>query len=248
MSGNINKDCIGFPFATVEKNKLYLNDKAVEDGFDTFNTKNNQKIQIIPNKTRERDVIYVFGASGSGKSYWIKQYLQEYHKMYKNREVFLFSSLSDDKAFDSLKFVKRMKIKEEKFMSTDLTAEDFKDTLCIFDDVDVINQIKTRKKVMELLNNLLETGRHYNVSVIYTSHLASNGLESRRILNEAHMMVCFPTNISGRASKYFFENYLSLNKDQIIKLKNLPSRAVCFIKSFPQLIVWETGASLLKSF
>jgi len=248
MIGHLNFEDIGQPIARIEKKIIYLNDKPVEDGADELKTKNGAVLQQIPNKKKERDVLYIYGQSGSGKSYYIQQYLKEYHKMFPKNSVFMFSSLEKDPAFDKMEYMKRIKIKEDAFMGADLTSKDFENTLCIFDDCDVITLKKVRMKVMTLLNNLLETGRHTKTSVIFTSHLSSNGLESRRILNEAHSITLFPANLNGKSSKYFLDNYLGFTKEQIKKIKDLPSRAITVVKSYPQVILYEGGACLLKTF
>jgi hypothetical protein len=248
MIGHLNFEDIGQPIARIEKKIIYLNDKPVEDGADELKTKNGAVLQQIPNKKKERDVLYIYGQSGSGKSYYIQQYLKEYHKMFPKNSVFMFSSLEKDPAFDKMEYMKRIKIKEDAFMGADLTSKDFENTLCIIDDCDVITLKKVRMKVMTLLNNLLETGRHTKTSVIFTSHLSSNGLESRRILNEAHSITLFPANLNGKSSKYFLDNYLGFTKEQIKKIKDLPSRAITVVKSYPQVILYEGGACLLKTF
>jgi ABC-type dipeptide/oligopeptide/nickel transport system ATPase component len=248
MSGHLNFDEIGQPIARIDKKTVYLSDKPVEDGADELKTKNGAVLQQIPNKSKERDVLYIFGQSGSGKSYYIQQYLKVYHKTFPKNDVYMFSSIDKDPAFDKMEYLKRIKIKEDAFMGADLTSKEFENSLCIFDDVDVITIKKVRVKVMNLLNNLLETGRHTKTSVIYTSHLSSNGLESRRILNEAHSITLFPANLNGKSSKYFLDNYLGLTKEQIKKVKDISSRAITVVKSYPQVILYEGGACLLKTF
>ena len=247
MIGHLNFEDIGQPIARIDKKVVYLSDKPVEDGADEIKTKNGAVLQQIPNKKKERDVLYIFGQSGSGKSYYIQHYLKDYHKMFPKNDIYMFSSLEKDPAFDKMDYVKRMKIKGDEFMNADLTAKDFENSLCIFDDCDVITLKKVRSKVMTILNNLLETGRHTRCSVVYTSHLSSNGLESRRILNEAHSITLFPANLNGKASKYFLDNYLGFTKEQIKKIKDIPSRAITVVKSYPQVILYEGGACLMKT-
>ena len=41
--------------------------------------------QLIPNDGVARDICYVTGASGSGKSYFTKQYADQYRKIYPKR-------------------------------------------------------------------------------------------------------------------------------------------------------------------
>ena len=76
-------------------------------------------------------------------------------------------------------------------MTEDITAKDFQDSLVIFDDTDCITDKYMKFKVNGILNSLLETGRHFNSSVVYTSHAACNGNDTKKILNECHSILCF---------------------------------------------------------
>jgi hypothetical protein len=62
----------------------------------------------------------------------------------------------------------------------------------IFDDVDVISDKRIRDGVYNLLNQVLEIGRHFNITCLMTNHLPSNRNDTRRILNECHIFVYFP--------------------------------------------------------
>ena len=53
--------------------------------------KQGQHFQLIPNISVNRDICYVTGASGSGKSFWTRQYAEQYKKIYSKREIYLIS-------------------------------------------------------------------------------------------------------------------------------------------------------------
>ena len=127
--------------------------------------KPNLHFQPIPDKNIERSITYITGASGSGKSYYTKMYVDEYKKLYPKREVFLISSLSDDSSIDKIKGLHRVKL-NEKFLTTEISAKDFKDCCVIFDVTDCLTDKRYRLKVAEVLNSLLETGRHFNCDMI----------------------------------------------------------------------------------
>jgi len=183
--------------------------------------KPNLKFQPIPDKNVERSIRYVTGASGSGKSYWTKNYAEEYHRIFPKRDVYMISSLRDDPSIDKLKYIKRLKIHEPAFINDDIQAGDFKDSLVIFDDTDCLQNKVLKKKIDAILNAILETGRHFNTEVVYTSHLACNGLDTRRILNECKSVTIFPNGLGGKAMKYLLDNYFGLDKEQIKKIKKL---------------------------
>ena len=207
--------------------------------------KPNEHLQLIPNTNAERDILYITGASGSGKSYFTKKYLEQYHAKFPKRPVYLFSSLTDDKTLDSVKYLKRIKLSPE-LISDDLGAADFKDSLVIFDDTDCLQDKRMKLKITGILNAILETGRHFNTSVIYTSHLATAGNDTKRILNECNSITIFPSSLGGRALKYLLESYLGLDKHQMKKIKKAESRSVTICKTFPMIVLEEHAAYLVK--
>jgi len=185
------------------------------------------------NKDTERQILYVTAPSGSGKSYYTKQFIEDYHKAFPKRPVYVFSALDCCATLDKLKYLKRIKIKESKFLNMELNAIDFKDSLCIFDDCDVISNKHIKLKVFTLLNSILETGRHSRVSCVFTSHNANMGLDTKRILNEAHSITLFPRNMGNRQLKYLLGEYLGFDKNEIKRIKKTNGRWVTICKSYP---------------
>jgi len=243
----LNFEDVGKMIAKVnDKKVLYLNATPIEGGTDEFCAKGDHTIQHIPDKDTERSVLYITGQSGSGKSFYTAQYIKEYHKCWPKRDVFVFSSLADDSTLDKLKFLKRIKIKEQPFLSADVGASDFKDSLSIFDDVDVISNKEIKAKVFKLLNEMLEIGRHFSISVIFTSHNATMGLDTKRILNECHSVTIFPRNLGGKTAKYLLDSYLGVDKDQIKRIKRANSRWVTILKTYPQVCLSEKCAWVLN--
>ena len=81
--------------------------------------------QQIPD-SKERHILYITGASGSGKSYYSADYINQYIKKNPNNEIYLFSSVSDDKVLDKIKKLKRVNINNEDFLHTEFDIDDFK--------------------------------------------------------------------------------------------------------------------------
>jgi hypothetical protein len=202
--------------------------------------------QPIPNPETERQILYITGSSGSGKSYFTRKYCSEFAKLFPKRQIYLFSSIAEDDSIDSIKGLNRMKLTPE-FLEENWEIEDFRDSLVIFDDTDCITDKKTRLKVNGILNMILETGRHTNTYCIYTSHLACAGNDTKRILNEAHSITFFPATAGGRTLKYLLESYMGLDKEQIQKVKHLPSRWVTVCKSYPKCILSEKDVFLINA-
>jgi len=228
------------PILCVESKKESIrpfNDLVLKDG--------EGKIQPIPNPEQERQILYITGASGSGKSYFTRQYCAEFQRIFPKRQIYLFSSINDDSSIDEIKGLQRIKLTPS-LLKEELTAEDFKDSMVIFDDTDCITDKAMKLKIGGILNSILETGRHFNTYCIYTSHLPCAGNDTKRILNEAHSITFFPHSLGGRSLKYLLESYLGLDKEQIKKIKSLPSRWCMVAKTYPQVVISEKNAYLVS--
>lgn len=221
----------------------------VRSGFEEYSLQNsrgeNYHMEVAVNTSIERQIIYIAGASGSGKSYWAKKYIESYQKAYPKRQVFVFSALTDDSSIDKIKDLQRIKLTDA-ILQDELPSSEFADSLVLFDDVDTIQNSKLRKKVMDIQNDILQTGRHHNVSAIITNHVATDGKATRLILAEAHVITFFPAMMPQRTLKYLLENYMGLTKEDITKVKNLPGRSVSYIKGFPRVLVSNKEVMILK--
>ena len=66
-------------------------------------TSNDSKFQQVANTSKERDILYITGCSGSGKSTHTRKFIEELRKGKKDIPIYLFSSLPDDESLDSVK-------------------------------------------------------------------------------------------------------------------------------------------------
>jgi energy-coupling factor transporter ATP-binding protein EcfA2 len=204
---------------------------------------NDSKFQHIPDTTKEREILYITGPSGSGKSTYTRKYLEQYKKKFKNRPIYLFSSLPSDESLDKVQ-PKRIKL-DETIHTDPIAVEELKESICIFDDIDVISDKKIREGVYTILNQVLEIGRHYKIHCVVTNHLPTNGKDTRRILNEAHTVTYFPHSAGGKI-KYMLEEYVGLDKKQIAYMKRQNSRACTIFKNYPQCYLLEHEIGLLN--
>jgi hypothetical protein len=191
----------------------------------------------------ERLIVYCPAASGSGKSRWSAMYSEQYHQKYPKREIFLFSRLGQDEAFDKLKYVKRVKL--EKMIDNQIEIEDLKDTLCIFDDVEAIESKILLERMLNLMHRVLTMGRHTGTSVIFCKHIACDRKATADILNEAHIICVFPHAGSKGPLNYLLDNHLGLTKEQKEKVRNVDSDWVAISRSTPPIAFHETGSFAL---
>lgn len=246
----MNTEKIGNILAEI-KNKKTNKSRIIYNEFDDSNIKNymldiklsnDEVIEQIPNKNSERDVLYITGASGSGKSYYCKNYLLQYNKSYPTRPIYIFSSLIEDETLDNAKIknFRRINLNEE-FLQTDLQLSDFKDCCVFFDDCDNLSNKRLKTKIFNILNTLLQTARHTNTTVIVTSHLPTNGFETKIILAEAKTITIFPSRLGSRALKYLLNDYLGLDRNDIKLIKKLKTRWYTIFRTNPLIGMSEQG-------
>ncbi|MFM7990125.1 MAG: hypothetical protein ACKPKO_63500, partial [Candidatus Fonsibacter sp.] len=76
--------------------------------------------------------------------------------------------------------IKPKRIKLDDSLHTDpIKVQEFRESVCIFDDIDVISDKKIREVVYNTLNQILEIGRHFKIHCIVTNHLPTNGKDTR---------------------------------------------------------------------
>lgn len=257
----LNFEKIGIPICEIKQNEtkkkgtfLYMASPEEKDevhsGFVSMSLSTPKykdfHFELAVNDTQERQIIYVTGQSGSGKSYWTRRYVEAYKKAYPSRDIYLFSCINEDASIDKIKDLKRINLTPD-LIAEDIQAEDFKDSCVIFDDCDTIIDKAMRKKVLQIQGSILQVGRHHNVSAIITSHVATNGAETRLILTEAHAIVFFPNNMSARSLKYLLESYMGMDKNEIKKIKELAGRSVTFVKTFPKCVVSDKEVYIMTS-
>jgi len=254
---SLNFDKIGRPLAKINgsgrlKNQVVsVDDKDECQGYDdvktfsSFQLKNNDKFSLIPSD-KERDVLYIVGQSGSGKSTFASGFIKEYKKKHKNNPVYIISNVNEDKVLDDIPNIKRIDV-DETLYEDPIDYNNFKDCLVLFDDDASIGDKKIKEAVLTLKNQLLECGRHNNCSVICISHMASAGIETKKMLLEANMFVYFPHSGAGRNLTYVLTDYIGLDHKQIKEIKQMKTRWACVFKNYPMIAMTEQKIFLLNS-
>jgi hypothetical protein len=201
-------------------------------------------IQPLPrfNKTER---VFCAGQTECGKSYWCKMYLNQMVKVHPDKKIFLFSDVEEDPEIDDIKNLIRFKLDDDLAKKTSIDLSNFDNSICLFDDIDSIQNKLVFKFVQNLRDSILRRGRHNNISCIITSHLITNYGDTRIILNECNSIVLFCRSGSSYQIKYLLSKYVGLDKEQINKIMNLPSRWVKIQKNVPLYITYEKGIYLL---
>jgi hypothetical protein len=213
------------------------NDKSIELPDDaTF--------QPIPDPDpKVRQVWYVAGQSGSGKSYFARGIAENYKKLYPDREIYLISKLQEDETLDKMKIGKPKRISLQSLVDDPVDLEEFKDCLVIFDDWDTLDK-PYFQVVHKLIEDLAIMGRHTCSSMLILSHYLTNYSKTRLILGEAQCLVLYPLATSQKALKYVCEHYGGMDKEDIAGLKKR-GRWVLIHKNYPSYVISAHEANLL---
>jgi len=222
-------------------------EKTLDSGEKTYQdiTLSSGKFQPTMNYNKERFVGYIVGSSGSGKSYYIKEWVKQYKKRFKKNPVYVLSSLSEDETLDEIK-PKRV-ILDDAFAKEKIDLEMYRDCLVIFDDTDTITEKHIKDAVYKLMNSILNTGRHFNTSIWCVNHTPTGSkAETKVILNEAHTITFFPANMNRQLS-YLLENYCNLDTKAIKKIMKMEHRWITIYRMYPQVMIADNHITMLRN-
>lgn len=200
---------------------------------------------ILPSPDpQKREVFYIAGASGSGKSHIAKGIAELYKQLHPNREVYLISKLQEDSTLDSMKPPPK-RINIQTLIDDYPDLDEFKDCCIIFDDYDTFVG-PAEKVVQKLIDDLATMGRHTNTTMLCLSHYLTNYKKTRLLLNEATHLIVYPMATSFHALGYLLKTHLGMSKEDCRELKKL-GRWVCLHKNYPQWLVSAHTARILNA-
>jgi adenosyl cobinamide kinase/adenosyl cobinamide phosphate guanylyltransferase len=239
----------GASIATIKGTKHIVSlSKDSKHSADELKLEKDETFSPMPDTSKNRGVLFIFGQSGSGKSWYVQLYAQNYKKIYPKNSIYVFSTLDSDKeGLDKIRGLKRIQLNQEFRDDEMIPIEEFKDSLVIFDDVDNISDKLLKKKVWAYMNNMLQIGRHHKISMAITFHVSAAGNDTKMIINEATSITWFGATVGGRNLKYMLDSYLGLDKEQIKKIKKLNSRWTTVVKTYPKVILSEKDCYILRN-
>jgi hypothetical protein len=200
--------------------------------------------QLIPSPDpKKREVFYIAGASGSGKSYIAKGIAEMYSKLFPSRSVYLISKLQEDSTLDKMKPAPK-RIDIQTLIDDYPELDEFNDCCVIFDDYDTFTG-PAEKVVHKLIDDLATMGRHTNTTMLCLSHYLTNYKKTRLLLNEATHIVVYPMATSFHALSYLLKTHVGMTKNDCRDLKKL-GRWVCVYKHYPQWLLSAHEARILN--
>ena len=194
-------------------------------------------IQLYP--PDKHVAVGVWGPSGVGKSYWVSNFINEYqHKYKKDCDVYIFSSITDDPAFEKLKLT-YIKI-DDSVITDPFNLSEFglnKHNLVIFDDIESLHN-NHYKAIAEFRSKCLECGRHQNIDIIAIHHVIQAGNCTKKIINECDYSVVYP-RCNFNSIEKLLKNTYGFGKDEVNYVKELgrKSRAIIIKRSYPSYIM-----------
>jgi hypothetical protein len=201
------------------------------------------KFEVLPSIDPEkRQVFYIAGQSGSGKSYFCRKLCEKYAKLFPNRSIYLISKLQHDDTLDSMTIGRPKRISLDSLVEDYPALEEFEDCMVVFDDFDTLDKPYITV-VQKLIDDLAIQGRHTRTSMCVLSHYLSNYKKTRLILSEAQYLVVYPMSTSARALISVATSYGGLDPDQAKELKRL-GRWACIYKNYPGVVIAEQRAFL----
>ena len=231
--------------ATPEMQQIYSEMISQSESSSEVDLPPNSTFSLLPtNDKKARDIFYISGPSGSGKSYIAKGIAQEYHNYFPERPIYLISKLTEDSTLDKLKYLIRIdpeKLKENPIENLDNLNE----CLVIFDDVENFDK-ETDKAVQHLANMIATTGRHNVCSMVYISHLLSDYKRTRILLMESTGYVLYPLSTGSHAFNYMMKTYLGMDSKESNELRKTGSRWIYIKKHYPQLLITEHSARIMN--
>lgn len=207
------------------------------------------QVQLEVEPTRAggaRDVVFVSGRSGSGKSYWAAEFCKKYNDLHGDeRPIALVSALAHDQQFDALGFVRRIKL--DSLLERPLSLEEFpRGGLLVVDDVEAATKAQ-EAAIEQMLTTVLTMGRHAQLSVLVLKHLTSDYRRTRLLLHESTLLVMFPAGCAASQMQHVLSYHAGMDKEQIKRVRRLPSRWVAIRTSYPGLVFYSGGCYLTNS-
>lgn len=197
------------------------------------------QLQLIPNTKQLRNTILICGINGSGKTYFMSKFMEEYIKTYKGkRKIYLISPKEEDELLDKIK-MKRIKMDRKTWVDKQPDIKMFTKSLVCFDDVEGVHDKDIKQSINKLKDELFLLGRSNETSVCVISHLLFNHSDTKVQNSESEYFVIFPHSGNIYHSKEYMLKYLGLSRAQVEEILKCQSRSVLIHKQYPMFYMGQ---------
>jgi hypothetical protein len=228
---------------TIYINIIRRKDRSKTDTYELTNFRGDENIEVVP-RTDMINRGLVAGSSGSGKSTfcakWIDAFQEQQDDPY---DVFVISRVDEDEPLDELEKVQRLDLDE--IAEDPPVAEDFEESIVIFDDNDTITDKETKRAVLDLKDDIFQTGRHSSIETLIVVHQIFLGSDSKKNLSEMSFCVVFPRSGNSYHLRRLFQLYFGLNSKQFKKILSHNSRYIYVQRSYPSYVITEKDVYLI---
>lgn len=252
---NEDKDCEAIALVKSEKKDknplhnqfLYLN-KSDDKGKTKIVLPLDCRFELIPQqKKRGRQIWYICGPSGVGKSWLSVEIARNYQKLFPGRKVYLVSKLDADDTIDRIPNL--IKLDHLDFKDNPPDINKLKNSLIIFDDIDSIVG-EDGKAIATFVDDIATMGRSHTeeqggISMIYISHAITSYKRTRILLLESHFKILFPLATNQHSLYYILSKYVGFSKKDIYKLKKIGGRFCCIHTYYPNYLISKYTAEIL---
>lgn len=249
----MNLDGVGDPIAFIDGGKksgevIYIDRDDLENGCESIDLKHNKIVPMMnPNK---REVWYIAGPAGSGKSTAAASLVINFHKIFPKAPILMFcrTDIDNDPAYAGIP-IKQVELDEGLITNPiDIETEVEQGSLVIFDDIGTINDKAVKSAVLALAVDLMECGRKLDLYMIFTSHLVNPNERNfgRTLMNEITNFIFFPKSGSFHQIKHCLSNYFGIENKTIMNMMKIPTRWIAIYKNYPPIMMYEHGAMLMN--
>lgn len=243
----------GKPIARIEGGELdgetlYITDRGDDNGVFTFQL-TNPKSRFVPLNPKQMgswpNRVTIGGSSLCGKSYFGGNFLaKDYRRKFPKNRIYIFSNINEDEAYDDLGGVYRIPLDNE-LLDEPIQHEELANSMVIFDDYASHPDKNIVKAVEHLRDSCFNSGRHHNIWPVTISQVMLDGKKSRDGLLNSFQIVIFPQSGGKYQANNFMERYMSMPKDLIHQINELPSRWVVLNRVRPLHYLSEHQASMI---
>jgi hypothetical protein len=228
--------------------KMYLsilprNSDSSGEKWHIENFKGDPQLSIVPRLDLVNRLL-ISAASGAGKSTFAASWISAFQSANRRKkDFFIVSRVNEDRVLDDLPLMQRLDI--EDIAEDPLVAEDLENSIILFDDIATIGNRTVRNAILELRDDLMETGRHQNVTLLMINHSLFEGATTKKSLTEATAVIVFPRAGNKYHLRRLFKDYVGFDCTQFKRLLSHNSRWIYVSRTYPQYLVHENGAYLI---
>lgn len=181
-------------------------------------------------------VCYICARRGAGKSTFCNIYMENYVEATDGR-VFFISRFEDDPSIKLPERSMRLSVGD----LPQVPLEELTNSLLVFDDIHSSQYTRQESNyIQSFILDAIQNSRHFNISILITSHMISNYAKTRDILNEMSSLVVFPAYSNAYQIERALKTYVGLNKEQIDDIMSISdSRWVMIQTISPKFVLTQ---------